>query len=531
MSDYVWMLPLTLLAQGGSAYAALYEQVIQTQYGPVRGHAAFNETPSGNLTHWRDITVWKGIPFAASTAGQNRWRAPQPMIPWNDTLDARNYGDICPSSSSNPEYTVSEDCLNLNIWSSAKSSEAKLPVVMWSYPAYSTAADVLFDGSGMADKGIVFVNYNYRTGSLGWMAHPELSKENVNAVGHNSSGNWGMLDQFEALKWIRANIAHFGGDPERITVMGQSAGSAATQHILNSPLTKGLIQGAIIESGVRDPHDPLCSSLAENYRTLDFALNQGEEYLAAKNVTSIAAAREMSYDTFVDNTQFSFGNTASSWVFTTTLDYYAMPDTYYNTLLKGPANDVPIITGNTRDESGATYGLNITVEQYLADLNATYSGTFVDEFLALYPGANSSQASASENLQFTQRSTVGTWLWAKLWRTQASSPVYTYLWDHAPPGQDQGAYHESEINYVLNNLYGTDLPWTAADYQIAAKMNAYWVNFIQTGNPNGKGLAHWPAAGDKQIVQRVGDGWGSIPVANMAQVSLFERWFSTLKPY
>ncbi|CAG8902698.1 unnamed protein product [Penicillium egyptiacum] len=306
-----------------------------------------------------------------------------------------------------------------------------------------------------------------------------------------------MLDQFEALKWIRANIADFGGDPERITVMGQSAGSAATHDILNSPLTKGMIKGAIVESGVRYPHDPLCSSLDENHHTLEFALNQAVKYLASKNASTIAAARQLSYETFVENSQFSFGNTSSSWVFTATLDYYAMPDTYYNTLLKGDANDVPVLTGITRDESGATYGLNITVQEYLADLNETYSGQLVDEFLALYPAANSSQASLSENLQFTERSMVGTWLWARMWRPNASSPVFTYLWDHAPPGKDQGAYHESEINDVLNNLYGPDSPWTGEDYRIAATMNTYWINtywinFIKSGNPNGAALVHWP---------------------------------------
>jgi len=535
-----------------SSNSPLYNQVVSTQYGDVQGYPAFNATPSQNLTNWADITVWKGIPFAASTAGSNRWRAPQPVSAWTGTLDARNYGAICPSSSGSREYTVSEDCLNLNIWSAATSTDSKLPVVMWSYPAYSTAADNLFDGAGMADAGVVYVNYNYRTGALGWLAHPELSEERLEAVGYNSSGNYGMLDQFAALKWIHENIEAFGGDPDQITVMGQSAGSAATLHILNSPLTKGLIVGAIIESGVRDPHDPLSSSLAENYRNLTFALEQGVEYLADKNSTSIAAARELDYTTFASDAQFSFGSTATSYTFTATLDYYAMPDTYYNTLIKGAANDVPVITGNTRDESGATYGLNITVDTYLSDLNSTYDGVWVDRFLELYPAANSSQASASENQQFTDRSKVGTWLWANMWRDSAESPIWTYIWDHAPPGQNQGAYHESEINYVLNNLYATDKDWTAEDYEIAETMNAYWVNFIKYQNPNGKSfsrseswassrgntwrtsngnstdLAFWAKSDDTQFTMRLGDGFQPTRIAEPARVSLIRSWFNTL---
>ncbi|XHF97785.1 hypothetical protein AWENTII_001366 [Aspergillus wentii] len=393
----------------------------------------------------------------------------------------------------------------------------------------STAADALFDGGGMADKGVVYVNYNYRTGSLDWLAHPELNEEFAAVTGSNSSGNWGMLDQFAALKWVHANIAAFGGDPDSITVMGQSAGSAATQHMLNSPLTKGLIAGAIIESGVRDPHDPLCTSLAEGYNTLENAVSQGLNYTASKNVSTIAEMRQLPMDDLIESLQ-TFGS-SSEWSFTATLDYYAMPDTYYNTLIKGAANDVPIITGNTKDESGASYGLNISVSEYHEDLKETYSGNWSTEFLALYSASNSTRASGAYNSQFTDRSKVGTWLWAELWATTAESPVYTYIWDHAPPGQDQGAYHESEINYVLNNLYGTDLPWTEEDYAIAAKMNGYWVNFIKHGNPNGDNLPEWPAATSDELVQHVGNGWSSIPVASHAKVALYKSWFSSLPAY
>lgn len=531
------------------ARAALYNGTVQTGYGAIQGYQAFSSDPGMNLTNWKEITVWKGIPFAATTAGQNRFKAPQPATPWNSTLLAKSFSNVCPSATGGfgGNYTIDEDCLNLNIWSSANSSADKLPVAMWSYPAESTAADALFDGAGMADKGVVFVNYNYRTGSFGWLAHPELSEEFAATTGHNSSGNWGMLDQFAALKWIKANIAAFGGDPDHITVMGQSAGSAATYHIVNSPLTKDLIVGAIIESGVRDPHDPLCASLAEGYTTQEVSLANGVQYLASLNVSTIAQLRELPMSALITSfmggggspggggSNSSTSSTSSAISFGATLDYYAMPNTYYQTLLDGPANDVPIMTGNTKDESGATYGLNISIATYMTDVNSTYNGSYIEKFLALYPaGNNSATASASENAQFTDRSKVGTWLWSNLWRAGASSPVYNYFWDHAPPGQDRGAYHESEINYVLNNLYATDSPWTDEDYQIATVMNTYWVNFIKTQNPNGEGLVNWNAsqAGKANaIVQRVGDGFGPIPVAQAAQVKLFEHWFSSLPTY
>ncbi|WQF84173.1 Putative carboxylesterase, type B, carboxylesterase type B, active, alpha/Beta hydrolase [Colletotrichum destructivum] len=509
--------------------AALYNSIIKTQHGPVQGFPAFNSPPANmSLTNWGNISVWKGIPFAATTAGENRFKAPQPVSAWNSTLQAKNWGNICPSALSfgGDEYTIDEDCLNLNIWSAANSTDAKLPVVMWSYPAVSTAANALFDGAGMADKGVVFVNYNYRTGSFGWLASPELNEERLGTVGSNSSGNWGMLDQFAALQWVYENIANFGGDPDHITVMGQSAGSAATYHILNSPLHGITIKNAIIESGVRDPHDPLCTSLAENYRTLKVNMETGLGYMASLNCSDIACMRALPMDDLVT----SFMDT--DFEFTATLDYYAMPDTYLNTLQKGIAQDVPIMTGNTRDESGTTYGLNITLSTYLTNLNQTYGSTWKDRFFAAYPANDSATASASYNAQFTDRSKVGTYFWSQLWSANATSPVYNYIWDHAPPGQTQGAYHESEINYVLNNLYGTDSPWTSQDYEIAETMNRYWINFIKTGDPNGDGLISWePAKKDSATVMEVGDGFGPIPIANKDQIKLFTEWFDTLVTY
>ncbi|KAJ4391040.1 hypothetical protein N0V93_004653 [Gnomoniopsis smithogilvyi] len=509
------------------ASASLYEQVIQTESGPVYGYPAFNTTPNGGLTNWQEIAVWKGIPFAASTAAENRFRPPQPAGVWNSTYFASSFGPVCPvATSGDNDYTINEDCLNLNIWSAANSSDAKLPVVMWSYPALSTAADALFDGGGMADKGVVFVNYNYRTGSFGWLATPELSAERYAETGVNSSGNWGMLDQQAALKWIKRNIAAFGGDPDHVTVMGQSAGSAATYHIVNSPLTEGLIVGAIIESGVRDPHDPLCTSLAEGYSNLSTALETGVNFLESLNVTSIAEARALPMEDLV--TQFM----DTTYNFNAVLDYYAMNQTYYEQLFNGPSNDVPILTGNTKDESGATYGLNLTVAEYLADMTQTFTGEWLVEFLAAYPANSSVGPGGAYNAQWTDRSKVGTYFWSQLWAKGASSPVYNYIWDHAPPGQDRGAYHESEINYVLNNLYDTDDAWTADDYLIAATMNNYWVNFIKTGNPNGGNVTNWPAASaDDQTVQRVGDAFEQIPIAAPDQVQLFQDWFATLVAY
>lgn len=511
-----------------AAQAALYNTVIQTPNGPVQGYPAFNSSPTNmNLTNWRNVAVWKGIPFAADTSGANRFKPPQNVTRWNTTLNAKDYGLSCPSSGT--QYaSIGEDCLNVNVWSAANSSNAKLPVVMWSYPAGGSNADPRFDGAGMADKGIVFVNYNYRTGPSGWLVSPELTQENLATIGVNSSGNWGMLDQFAAVQWIRDNIASFGGDPDHITVMGQSAGSAATYHILNSPLTKGKIVGAIIQSGVRDPYDPSATSLAEGYQTYDVAEAYGVSFMKSLNCSTIACMRSLPSSSL--DVMGTPGSSGAS--FKGTLDYYCMPDTYLNTLELGLANDVPVLTGNTRDESGASYGTNTTLLAYRSALNSTYSGDFVERFRAAYPANNTATASAAQNAQYTDRSKIGTQFWANYWLSNRTSPVWTYLWDHAPPGQSSGAAHMTEIQYTQNNLYNAYYgQWLEEDYQIATKMNAYWVNFIKYGNPNGNGLVQWDSVSpNTTVTQELGDGWGPMPIASSSQISLFKDWFLSLTP-
>ncbi|PWY68952.1 carboxylesterase [Aspergillus sclerotioniger CBS 115572] len=443
--------------------AALYETVIETKYGSVQCYPAFNSSHTGNLTHWKDITVWKGIPFAATTRGANR--------PWNQTLDARNWGPVCPSATiKDNAYTINED---------SNSTDAKLPVIMWSYPTKSTTADPPFDSGDITNKKIVFINYNYRTGPFGWLAHSELSEKFEN---------------------IHANIETFGDDPNQITVQGQSAGSAATQHILYSNLTQGLIVGAIIKCSVRDPHDPLCTSLTEAYTPLEDALTDGNTYLSNLEMSSIAEARNLNIEALISSaTSITRENTI---MFKAVLDYYAMPDTYLNILMKGLAHDVPVITGNNKDENGATYGLDISLAEYLQDLNETYSGGWIDRSLALYPANDSTTASGAYNSMFTDRSKLGTWLWTQMWYTAKISPA-------------------------------TVKPWTAEDYAIAKNMNDYWASFINTRNPNtqAEGAVHWPAVNTSKLVQHVGDGWGQIPIAWSEKVELFEDWFATLVAY
>jgi carboxylesterase 2 len=216
--------------------------------------------------------------------------------------------------------------------------------------------------------------------------------------------------------------------------VGQSAGSAAVYHTVNSPLTKGLIHAAVAESGIRDPYNPMDSTLAENYHSLTFGYNTGVEYLAYKNVTTIAQLRQLPMGSLIDAMKLgpgaagtgSGGSTTKTWVFGTTLDYYAVPDTYLNTLNNGPGNDVPLITGNTKDESGASTSTNLTVAQYIPGLQTKFGNSSYSKVLDLYPAANSSQADMSYNAYYRDTSRVSNWLYATKWKWTAKSPIDTY---------------------------------------------------------------------------------------------------------
>ncbi|PSR82430.1 Alpha/Beta hydrolase protein [Coniella lustricola] len=481
--------------------AALYDQVVDTAYGPVQGYAAFSSEPANmTLPHWADVTVWKGIPFGADTAFANRFKYAQPVEPWNATLEASAFGDSCLSSGTT-YANISENCLNLNVWSPANSTRDRLPVVLWSYPAGGSNADPRFDGGGLAGKGVVFVNYNYRDGPTGFLVTPELSAERYAATGVNSSGNYAVLDQVAALKWVRANIGSFGGDPDRITAMGQSAGSAATYHMLNGQLTHGDLAGAIIQSGA-----------------------YSAAWMASVGCSDVACLRALPAATL--DVAAQPGTTAVT--FKESLDLYAIPETYADALARATANQVPVLTGNTRDESGATFGLDMTLAAYLADLDSTYSGDYPARFLQAYGANDSAAAAAAYNAQFTDRSKVGTALWAAAFAAGEGQHVFTYLWDHAPPGSSSGAAHESEIQYTLANLYYKQYAWEAEDYAIAAVMSDYWVNFIKTGNPNGDGLHAWLSINENATVtQELGEAFGPIPIASPDQIALFTEWFAS----
>jgi para-nitrobenzyl esterase len=505
--------------------------------GPVRIDTGLVQGVPGALS---GVTVFKGIPFAATTAGENRWRPPRRAASWSGVYLADTFGDACPQTSLSGaalDIPMSEDCLNLNVWTAARAPDERLPVFVWIYGGrfvggYASMAE--FDGSGLARKGLVVVALNYRTASYGFLSTPALTAES----GHGSSGNYGLLDQVAAMRWVRRNIAAFGGDPGNVTIAGQSAGSASVLNHVFSPLSKGLFHRAILESGAFYPKDSQIGALATSYRTLERAEALGTSWMATVGASTLAEARALSTDALL--TGLADNDTAIATVasidgyppvWRPVLDGWVMPMSYWDTLVTGSQNDVPIMNGNNKDENGASPDLSVT-EAAFQTWAGTYYPPLAEEFLDLYPVTSDAEGGPQTDAATVDRDRVSAHDWATSWAWHAKSPVYTYYWTHAVPGQDMGAYHGSEINYVFDNLYGTDDPWTSADYEIANTLSDYVVNFAKTGDPNGQGLARWaPTNAADQTVMELGDAWGPVPIATPDKAAFYRRFFSLQPPW
>ncbi|KAL3463548.1 Alpha/Beta hydrolase protein [Aspergillus heterothallicus] len=544
------------LAAFAPAHAHLYNKVIQTEYGPVQGFKYFNQSTlekNWNVSE-SHVAAFLSIPFAADTAYENRWKPPQPREAWNETLIADTWGPGCPTSYAT-DY--SEDCLTVNIWTGASSSTDKLPVLVYNQGSDEPSNNPVYYGGGLARKGLVVVTFNRRDDVFGYLAHPELNDESFAENGHSSSGNYGVLDFLALLKWVQKNIEQFGGDPDKVTIAGQSFGSAQVYHAVNSELFSGLFRAAIADSGVRYPYDTLLAGLADSYVSMPDALANGLNYTASHNVSSIAELRKLPLDEILigsgDRTTNIWWVTALSTqyplIFKPVLDNYILPAKYISSLIAGPANDVPFITGNNKDESGASTSTTYSVAEYTLACTLKY-GNLSSTYFALYPAGNSSkQSSRAWNAAARDTSLVSSWAFARAWVRAASSPFYTYYWDHAPPSQTQGAYHGSELFYTMDTLYanGEDHGWTWYDRYLAEVMSSYWVNFARTGDPNRGGayagsagagagaggeLPYWMAVdGENETVFHVGDGFGEKTLARPEQVELLLEYFAQQTPF
>lgn len=459
------------------------------------------------------MTAFKGVPFAAPPVGDLRWRAPQPPAAWPGVRKADTFAASCTQNIVDVRKpwtyefmahgAISEDCLYLNVWTPAKSDRERHPVLVFIHGGANTEGSgsvPVYDGSGLAAKGLVVVTINYRLGPFGFLAHPELTRE----APYHASGNYGLLDQIAALRWVNTNIAAFGGDPSRITVSGQSAGAFGVRNLLGSPLAAGQFQRAIAESGasLSGPGTP---------RTLADAEADGARFAQAKGASGLAGLRALSARQIAAAIT---GATPFRWG--TIVDNYALTAGEADAFARGAHNDVPVLTGTNRDESGAVPQPSVTAAAFQRQIEQRYPGKTAD-FLKLYPASTDDEAHVAQNDSGRDVARVTTSIWAAARAKTATSKTFTYFWDHTLPGPDAaqyGAFHTSEVPYVMNTLAFSDRPFTADDRRIADVMSSYWANFAANGDPNGKGLPPWPSTAEMpDRTMNVGDTFGAIPLA------------------
>ena len=387
-----------------------------------------------------------------------------------------------------PPDNLSEDCLYLNIWTPAKSAKEKLPVFVWIYGggfSSGSAACAVYDGEEFSKKGVVFVSFNYRVGVLGFLAHPGLSSETENKV----SGNYGLLDQIAALKWIRKNIEAFGGDPQKVTIAGQSAGSMSVCALVASPLAKGLFRGAIAESG-----GILNSSFM---RKLPDAEKSGIAFMEKMKASDISELRRKSADELI----------AAGGNFGLVSDGYVIPDDVFAAFKNGQFNDVAMMAGWVTGDGSLMGNKTMTPEKYKQDAIEKW-GDKAEEYLKLFPGNTDDEvASSLKEFSLMQFAALPAYLWAGFSKNKAFIYQFSHVPVDKPEFPDYGAFHTSEVPFALHTLHLWKRPWREVDFAVEKTMNDFWVNFVKTGDPNGKGLPEW--APIYQIFRRYNGYWRS----------------------
>lgn len=434
------------------------------------------------------LTVYKGIPFAAPPVGDLRWKAPQPAAKWDGVRQATKFAPA-PMQGGNPPSGKSEDCLYLNVWTPAKSANDRLPVLVWIYGggfSFGSTSEPGYDGTKLAERGVVLVSIAYRVGQLGFLAHPELSAESPIHV----SGNYGLLDQIAGLQWIKKNIAAFGGNPDKVTIFGESAGGISVSMLCASPLAKGLFEGAISESGGSFGPTRPTTYPGENMKTLKQAEADGVNYAKEHGAASIADLRKLEAEKLIP----AGWTMPGGWPI---VDGYVIPDDQYRLYDAGKYNDVPVLIGYNSDE-GASFSRDKTPEEYIAGVKVRY-GKFADELVKAYPPGTTTVAKTARDLMRDAAFGWQTWAWANLQAKTGKSKVFYYYFDQHPdfpkdsPWAGHGSAHGQEVAYVFNHIDPKNPQTTKTDLEISDAMATYWTNFAKYGDPNGGGLPEWPA--------------------------------------
>ena len=471
------------------------------------------------------VRIFRGIPYALPPVGDLRWREPRPATRWSGVRAADQFGPRCMQRHMWDDMffrspSASEDCLYLNVWTpvdARRAGKARLPVLVYIYGGGFVAgesSEPRYDGAATAAQGVVVVTLNYRLGIFGFFAHPQLTAESP----FKASGNYGLLDQAAALAWVSRNIAAFGGDPKRITIGGESAGSMSVSGMMVSPLTRNLVAGAIGESGSILP--PL------HVRTLAEGEAAGTRFGEAQQAPTLAQLRAIPADKLLSIQDFQ----GARWM--PVIDNHYITEAPEATYAASKAAKVPLLVGSNSQEGGADAilrGAAPTVENYRAGLRNQFAA-HADRVFDLYPAAGDSDVvRAATDLASDLFIAASTWNWFDHHR-RSGAPAYYYYYAHVRPAPTAfkasgppayGALHSAEIEYALGNLEANPAyAWADADHNVSATMNGYFVNFIKTGDPNGKGLPSWSKApaGDAPIQRQVIDvDTSSVPFPEQAR--------------
>ena len=491
----------------------------QTKKSPITNSSMAKQVKTVNgivegVMEKSGIYSYKGVPFAAPPVGDLRWKEPQPANNWNGVLKADHFGYrpmqtavFGDMSFRSPNF--SEDCLYLNIWTPSKNTNILLPVMVYFYGGGFVAGDgseFRYDGESMAKKGIVTLTVNYRLGVFGFFSHPDLTKESP----YHASGNYGLLDQAAALQWVQKNITAFGGDPKKVTIAGESAGSVSVSALMASPLSKNLIAGAIGESGsILGTLPPVALNEGEQ---------QGVEFVNQIGANSLTDLRAISADSLLQSsTRFGL------FRFARTLDGYFFPKNPYAIFDAGEQAHVPLLAGWNNEEM--TYkmimgGDKPNKENYIKAVKKLY-GEKAGEVLKIYNAATDADVEkVATDLAGDRFIAYSTWKWADAQSKTGGKPVYQYLFERARPEMKpemgnakaglaggiqkstgatktplpKGAVHSAEIEYAMGNLSSNKTyAWKPEDYKVSKIIQEYFANFIKKGNPNGAGLPAWKA--------------------------------------
>lgn len=449
----------------------------------------------GKLSDDGSVRAFLGIPYAAPPMGPLRWKPPQPAEAWTGVRTAQSYGNHCIQANQFADMTfhdpgASEDCLTLNVWSpKTATAGAKLPVMVWIYGGgfyAGSTSERRQDGEAFAQKGVILVSMNYRLNIFGFFAHPALAAESP----QHAAGNYGLMDQAAALQWVKRNIAAFGGDPNNITLFGESAGSFSVSAQMASPMAKDTLAHAIGESGGAFSRGtlPFPTAAAAEARDEGFARD-------VLGKTSLADLRAIPAEDLVKAVE---GQKSPAVRFSPDVDGMFLPDSVPAIFAAGKQAHIPLLAGWNRDEGGFPRE-PVTLETYRQAAQTTW-GPRADDFMKAYPATTDEEARRALADAAADRFIAGsTWEWIEAQVKTGNAPVYRYHFERVNPGDrfhpvSAGSFHSSEIEYVFGNLrVRPDAAFTKEDHELSERMQNYWVNFAKTGNPNGPGLPQWPA--------------------------------------